>query len=94
MAKSVIQSEKECYVCGTTYNLHDHHIIYGYANRKLSEKYGLKVWLCAEHHNMGNQGVHFNKELDTHLKEKAQEYFESNYGTREEFMEIFGRSYL
>jgi hypothetical protein len=92
--KSVIQKEKECYVCGTTYNLHDHHVFFGNANRKLSEKYGMKVWLCAYHHNMSNEGVHMNKDLDLCLKEIAQEYFEKNCGTREEFMQIFGRNYL
>ena len=39
---SVLQSEKECFVCGTNLNLHSHHIFFGTANRKLSEKYGMK----------------------------------------------------
>ena len=89
----VIQSEKECYVCMKQFNLHSHHIFFGTANRKMSEQYGLKVWLCQEHHT-GNKGVHFNKELDTHLKQKAQTYFEEHCGTREEFMRLFGRNYL
>ena len=92
--KSIIQSKKECYVCETAFNLHDHHCIYGTANRKNSEKYGLKVWLCAYHHNMSNEGVHFNKELDAHLKKLSQDKFEEIHGTREEFRKIFGKSYL
>jgi hypothetical protein len=92
--ESVMQSEKQCYACGTTLNLHDHHIIYGTSNRKKSEKYGLKVWLCAYHHNMSNEGVHFNKALDLALKTKAQTYYEEHYGTREDFIREFGRSYL
>ena len=91
--KSVIQSEKECYVCHTIYNLHDHHIIYGTSNRKQSEKYGLKVWLCQEHHT-GSCGVHFNKPLDLHLKKLAQEHFEANIGARNEFIKVFGKSYI
>ena len=91
--KSVIQSEKECYICGTNYNLQSHHCIYGTSNRKQSEKYGLKVWLCQEHHT-GNMGVHFNKTIDLQLKRTAQKYFEEHYGSREEFRNIFGRSYL
>ena len=52
--KSIMQTKKECYVCrelvGTEMSLPDtglemHHIFGGTANRKLSEKYGLKVWL-------------------------------------------------
>lgn len=93
MAKSIIQNSKECYVCKTTYNLQDHHIIYGTSNRKQSEKYGLKVWLCLEHHT-GSAGVHFNKELDLHLKKLAQEHFEAEIGTRNEFRTVFGKSYL
>ena len=92
--KSEFQSEKECYVCGTTQNLHSHHIFSGYANRMLSEKYGMKVWLCGRHHNLSNDGVHFNNELDLELKQMAQRYFEENNGTREDFIQIFGRSYL
>lgn len=91
--KSIMQTEKKCYVCGTRYNLHDHHCLYGKANRKQSEKYGLKVWLCLEHHT-GRSGVHFNKPLDLYLKKLAQEHFEAQYGDRDEFRRIFGKSLL
>lgn len=92
--RSVIQSEKECFVCGTTLNLHSHHCFYGTSNRKQAEKRGLKVWLCSYHHNMSNEGVHFNKDLDIRLKTMSQEYYESHYGTREQFIREFGKSYL
>lgn len=92
--KSVLQEVKECYVCQTTSNLHDHHVLFGTSNRKKSEKYGLKVWLCAYHHNMSNEGVHFNQVLDRALKMKAQKHFEKNIGTREDFIKEFGKSYL
>ena len=91
--KTVLQSEKECIVCGTTYNLHDHHIFFG-ARRKLSEKRGLKVWLCANHHNMSNAGVHQNRILDLKLKKFAQKYYEEHYGTRTDFIKEFGKNYL
>ena len=91
--KSIIQTERECYVCGTTQDIHEHHIFEGTANRRQSEKYGMKVFLCGRHHNMSNQGIHFNKELDTSVKQMAQEIFEETH-TREEFREIFGKSYL
>lgn len=92
--KTVLQSEKECYVCGTTYNLHSHHIFPGKPNRQLSEKRGLKVWLCLHHHTGSNEAVHNNKDLDLHLKQKAQEYYEEHYGSREQFRQEFGKSYL
>ena len=91
--KSIIQHEKECYVCGKTTDLHDHHIFFGTSNRKQSEKHGMKVWLCQEHHT-GNNGVHFNKDLDMTLKRTAQVHFETHIGNREQFREIFGKSYL
>lgn len=91
--KSILQDNKECYVCRTNQNLHSHHV-FGGSNRKHSEKLGLKVWLCAYHHNMSDEGVHFNKELDTHLKRKAQKLFEDSIGTREQFIQKFIRSYL
>lgn len=92
--KSVLQNEKKCYVCYARDNLHDHHVFFGTANRKLSEKRGLKAWLCPRHHNMSNEGVHFNKQLDRVLKIEAQEYYEEHYGTREDFIKEFGKNYL
>ena len=91
--KSVFQKDKECIVCGTTINLHEHHCIYGTANRKMSEKRGFKVYLCQTHHT-GTNGVHSHNEVDTRLKEMCQRYYEEHYGTREEFMEEFGQNYL
>ena len=76
--KSIIQDEKVCIVCGST-NTVEHHCFFGTANRKLSEKYGLKVYLCPYHHNMSDEGVHFNKELDDEIKKIAREKFEQTY---------------
>ena len=56
MAKSIIQAEKECYICRrwyavkTTRGLEEHHILNG-PLRSFSERHGLKVWLCHRHHN-------------------------------------------
>ena len=91
--RSIIQTEKKCFICYTTMNLHEHHIFYGTSNRKNSEKHGLKVWLCGYHHNLSNYGVHFNKTLDSELKQIAQAKFEEKH-TRAEFMQIFGKNYL
>ncbi|MCI8640673.1 MAG: hypothetical protein HFJ59_02200, partial [Clostridia bacterium] len=75
-------------------NAEEHHVFFGTANRKLSEKYGLKVYLCTEHHR-GTRGVHGRegKTLDTYLKELAQSRFEEKE-SREKFRQIFGISYL
>ncbi len=90
--KSIMQDEKKCYVTGRTYDLHKHHI-YGGPNRTISEDNGFWVWLIPEYHNMSDEGVHFNKEFDTALKQECQLKYEQTH-TREEFMALIGRSYL
>lgn len=89
--KSIIQKDKQCFVCGSPY-CEDHHIFFGTANRKLSEKYGLKVWLCPEHHRGTRAGVHFDRKFDLELKKYAQRKFEETYD--ENFVTLFGRNYL
>lgn len=91
--KSIMQNNKCCYVCGSEYNLHEHHIYYGTGNRSISEKNGFKCYLCAYHHNFSDEGVHFNKQLDLQLKKECQEIYEENH-TRNEFIKLIGRNYL
>jgi len=90
--RTILQDEKECYVCQTRCRLEDHHIFHGRAYRKKSEARGLKVWLCAADHR-GDDGVHFNHKLDLELKKLAQEYYEEHYGNRKDFINEFGKSY-
>lgn len=89
---SILQSEKKCFVTGREYGLHKHHVYQGF-NRKHSEKHGFYVWLAPEYHNMSNKGVHFDKDFDLYLKRLCQAEFEKTH-TRDEFMEIIGRSWL
>lgn len=93
MKESIIQTEKECYFCHTTLNLHCHHVFEGTANRKVSENNGFKVWLCAEHHNMSNNSVHHNKDMDLILKKLFQKEYEKEH-SREEFIKLIGRNYI
>ena len=88
--KSIIQKERECLICGDTYHLELHHIFFGTANRKLSDKYGLTCYLCHYHHT-GRAGVHFDKEIDNKLKRYAQKRFEAVYS--ENFKDIFGKNF-
>jgi hypothetical protein len=85
------QVEKKCYITGATTGLHKHHI-FGGANRKLSEQYGLYVYLIPEYHT-GDKGVHFNREFDLQLKREGQRKFEETH-SREDFRRIFGKNYL
>lgn len=94
--KSIIQSEKVCFMTADTENLQEHHI-FGGSNRKWSERYGLKVWLRVDWHlhDASNYALHRHpgKGLDLELKQLAQEKFEETH-TRAEFMSIFGRNWL
>jgi len=88
-----------CYLCGRNhtgdpFGLETHHV-FGGANRKLSEKYGLKVHLCGERcHRNGLESVHKNNQVNLSLKAAGQKAFESQHGTHEDFMRIFGKNYI
>lgn len=91
--ESIIQSERECFVCKTQNNLHMHHIFFGTANREVSERNGFKVYLCGYHHNLSSFGVHYDKKLDMALKRYAQQLYEQEH-TRQDFIKLVGKSYL
>lgn len=90
--RSIIQQEKKCLLCGATYGCELHHCIHGTAGRKIADKLGLTVWLCAEHHR-GNVSPHQNRDIDLRLKRLAQTEYEKKH-TREEWLEKVGRNYL
>lgn len=92
--KSIIQNNKVCYITGDEYNLHMHHVFNG-ANRKLSEQYGLVIYLRADWHNMEKYSIHMDAALDRKVKaeiqQKAMEYYD---WTVDDFIMIFGKSNL
>lgn len=93
MAKGkLIDDMEHCLICGSPY-IQIHHVFYGTANRKISDKYGYVVPLCQEHHT-GQNGVHFNPKFDLYLKKLAQKRFEETEGDRKRFIEVFGKNYL
>ena len=83
----------ECYFCGMTKNLHIHEVFYGTANRQISIKYGCCVSLCAIHHNLSNNSVHYNREMDLNLKRAMQKRFMQVYPELD-FLKIFGKNYI
>lgn len=93
MSKSIISNEKECYVCRYTRCVEQHHIFFGTANRKISDKDGCWVYLCQRHHT-SFIGVHNNRDLDLQLKRICQQKWEEINGDREQFIKRYGRSYL
>lgn len=86
--RSIVQRSKdECFVCGSTRWLEEHHIIYFAHNRKNSEKYGLKVMLCKDHHTEVHQGT---TELRHTLEVIAQDAFEKEFPDKD-FKDVFGK---
>ncbi len=90
--EGLVKDMNHCLHCGSSI-VEKHHVFFGTANRKQSDKYGLIVPLCPEHHR-GTFSPHRNRAIDLALKEKAQAYFEEHYGNRDDFRRIFGKSYL
>ena len=107
MSRSIVQisGRKECYFCRalaeeegyygdlTDKGLHKHHIMHGTANRRLADKYGLWVWLCPEHHELGPEAVHRNRKIDLLLIRIGQKAFEIEYG-HAKWMEVFAKNYI
>lgn len=101
--RSILQDKEShtCFLCillNSDYSdkrTEEHHVVFGTANRKLSEKYGLKVYLCKEHHEHdgGTNAVHRNAEIRKRLCEIAQRAFEQQYPSLN-FREIFGKNYI
>lgn len=72
--------------------VHEHHIFYG-PYRKHSEKCGLKIYLCPEHHEYGNFSAHHNPYVDNLLKKTAEAAFLLSH-TKMEYIAVFGKNYL
>lgn len=97
---SIIQNnDGRCYLCqllnqdfGQKNNIEEHHAIFGTAQRQLSERYGLKVYLCVLHHRTGPNAVHKNKYAADLIKDIAQRRFDEGFPNLN-FREIFGKNY-
>lgn len=100
--KSIIQHDTEhCFLCGRHknadyYGLDCHHVYGGNPNKELSEKYGLKVYLCHFNcHIFGKDSVHQNGKTNRLVKSIVQKRAMQHYGwTEQEFIKIFGKSYI
>lgn len=71
-------------------DIHVHHI-FGAANKASSEKYGFIIPLRADWHDLECYSIHQDRNLELYWRRKCQQYWLDNYGTQEEFIEIFGR---
>jgi hypothetical protein len=83
-----------CYITGSTKaagaSIHIHHI-FGASNKTKSEKYHFLIPLRDDWHDMADYGIHFNRKLELKIKRQCQEYWLAHYGTKEEFIKVFGK---
>ena len=88
--KSVLTNDTEhCFVCGSPY-VECHHVVSGRGRRKVADKYHLTLPLCRFHH----EEVHHNREMYLYYAQLGQQWYEENIGSREEFREEFGKSWI
>lgn len=88
--KSVFTDEKDkCMFCPSTYRLTWHEIFAG-RNRQNSMKYNLCLRMCLNCHDLYQEDSEFND----FWHKQGQLYFEKHIGSREDFIKIFGKSYL
>ena len=95
--KSLFSDENNpcCFVCHTTIGLHVHHIYGGVGRRPISDEQGCWVYLCGPHHNLSNQGVHFNREMDAYFKRECQRrWMARENATVDDFRAMFYGSYI
>lgn len=82
------------FLSGRTDWIEVHHVYPG-ALRRLSERYGLCVYLNHYEHNEPPDGVHFNRSAMDSLQAKVQKIAMEHYGwSVEDWISIFGRNFL
>ena len=98
--KSIMQTKKDhCYICEALYDdpfpkiTEEHHIFMGTANRRMSERYGLKVYLCHEHHRTGKKAVHRDRNMCLWLMGQGKIVFKRTYPDLK-FRDIFGKEFV
>lgn len=90
--ESIMHDNENCYICGAVAT-EWHHVFGGTANRKKSEKYGLKIKLCHSCHRTGSQAVHTHKPTRLIIQNIGQMKFAETYKDLD-FREIFGKNYM
>ena len=97
--QSILQEKDgRCFICmhmeGDWYlkQTQEHHV-FGGARRQISEREGLKIYLCTEHHLYGRYAVHRNKNIDNIIKNFAQMVWMKKNPDRS-WMELMGKNYI
>ena len=89
----------KCAICGAiegvnVKQLQKHEIFFGIANRDKSIEDKMIAPLCDKCHLNSEKAVHKNADTDLKLKQQAQIVWEKTYGTREDFIKRYGRSWF
>lgn len=85
-----------CYFTGSN-TVERHHVFYGMGGdkKKPCELYGYVIPLRPDLHPNGVRATEYARSvIDLQLKQMCQRDFETKHGSRQEFIRIFGRSYL
>ena len=82
-----------CFFTQTPKEYCEIHHIFGAADRKKSEKWGMKVYLTPLYHRLTPFGVHIKASNSLLVKQYAQREFEAIHG-HDKFMKTFGKNYL
>ena len=99
--KSIMHDKEDgtCYLCMLLHNdyqrranLEEHHVFMG-PSRRNSEKYGLKVYLCNQHHTNGKEAVHVSYEVCRILQSAGQQAFMKKYPDKD-FIKKKKKNYL
>jgi hypothetical protein len=77
-------------------NVERHHVFYnmGGKMKERCEKYGFTAPLRPDLHPNGVFAGKDAKKVDDELKERSQRYYEEHYGTRDQFMQEFGKNFI
>lgn len=87
--KSILQDERECFLCGKQGRLELHHTMNGKGWRKLSDEDGLVIYLCPDCH----RNVHDDAVLRKALKRLSQMRYLEEHSFKE-WMERYGKNYI
>lgn len=75
-------------------NVVERHHVFGGSRKTVSEKRGFIAPLRPDLHPNGVFAGKDAKKVDDELKKRCQRYYEEHYGTRQQFIDEFGKGYM
>lgn len=88
--ESIVQSNKDiCFIC-KKYGATDIHHVFNGANKKRSEEDGMLLFL----HRCCHRWLHDHPTSNRTIKKRCQMVWMRHYGTEDDFIKRYGKSYL